>query len=693
MGAEAQSSLQDLGLALRYNSAEADVVTDFYVPCLNVAERYDRAVGYFRSSVYHLVGVAVSDFALRGGRMRLVCSPALTQEDLGVLQRQSSGEDRMSLRLQDEIEQLIAHPENLPVVELLATLIAAGILHVKIAYKPGEYGIFHDKLGILHSASDSLSFIGSSNETYMAWDPDANHEGFEIFGSWDESDERRVAGHVSYFDALWNDSLPGLCTVELPEVPRSVLEKHANDAGIEAAVEKARLEFRRRGRAGSARRRTLLDHQTLAADNWWQERRGIIDHATGSGKTVTALEVMRRWLAVGRDRAAIVFVPSDLLSQQWLREIERELQHLSPRMLTAGGALSQSDWRDNLSAFTSPGRLGARISVATIQTAASDDFVERVQGGEHLLVVADEVHRVGSADRRRVLDIEAGGRLGLSATPERFGDPEGTEAIFRYFGPVLPPSFTIADAQKAGRLVPYDYFVHTLCLTDDETARYRRLSSQIAQLRARAARDASSSQSSRLNMLLIARARIVKKASEKLPSSLAIISREAEKGDRWLVYCEDGEQLDAVKDGLTQLGIETLEYHSSMVGDRPATLAAFERYGGVLVSIRCLDEGVDIPAIDHALILASSVNPREYIQRRGRVLRFAPDKYSAEIHDVLVCIEEDDRTRVLNRDLERAKQFAAVARNEACRFRLDALEDEMAEADEQLESDDEDVAW
>ena len=227
--------MEGLGLALGYNSGEADLVSDFYLPCLEVAERYDRAVGYFRSSIYHLVGVALSDFALRGGRMRLICSPGFTPADRASLEEVTS-DGAVSESLKREIEGILEHPENMPVLQLLATLIAYGALEIRISYRPHQVGIFHEKLGVFFSGSDVLSFAGSTNETFMAWDPSGNHEGFETFGSWDSGDARRVTRHADYFQNLWNDDVGGLRTVELPQVPRDLLDKYMNEAGVEAAI-------------------------------------------------------------------------------------------------------------------------------------------------------------------------------------------------------------------------------------------------------------------------------------------------------------------------------------------------------------------------------------------------------------------------------------------------------------------------
>ena len=120
-------------------------------------------------------------------------------------------------------------------------------------------------------------------------------------------------------------------------------------------------------------------------------------------------------------------------------------------------------------------------------------------------------------------------------------------------------------------------------------------------------------------------------------------------------------------------GLPALAFYSEMASDRPSVLASFKERGGIVVAIRCLDEGIDIPVTDHALILASSTAEREYVQRRGRVLRRAPSsgKVSAEVHDVILV---DDRGGALTRsEAIRALEFVRLARNPAARDRLRAM--------------------
>jgi superfamily II DNA or RNA helicase len=182
-------------------------------------------------------------------------------------------------------------------------------------------------------------------------------------------------------------------------------------------------------------------------------------------------------------------------------------------------------------------------------------------------------------------------------------------------------------------------------------------------------------------MLLIRRARIAKKASKKIDLARQVISRNYQDGEHWLVYCEDSDQLDRVREALKADGFSPIEYHSGMRGDRHATLDWFKMFGGLLISIRCLDEGVDIPAVSHALILASSQNPRQFIQRRGRVLRKSDGKHFAVIHDAIVLPVsldlEPEQTSLLKSEMLRSIEFANNAVNKMAAAELRSIATEL----------------
>ena len=292
------------------------------------------------------------------------------------------------------------------------------------------------------------------------------------------------------------------------------------------------------------------------------------------------------------------------------------------------------------------------------------------QQGGHIFIVADEVHRIGSLENRKLLTLETGARLGLSATPRRAGDEEGTKLIFDYFHGVIPPPFTLKDAIPSA-LTPYFYYVHSIRLTDSEQELWGEITHKISKLFAQkvSSETFDVSLNNRLQMHLIERARIIKSAENKINKSVDIMLKNYVSGQSWILYCDSLIQLQQVVSILREYGLPAFEYHSSMTGDRDQTIRIFESNGGIMVSIRCLDEGVDIPTVTHALILASSKNPREFIQRRGRVLRKSPNKHVAYIHDVLVLPNKPDETKagnsIVESEIARAIEFGKWGENPA----------------------------
>jgi superfamily II DNA or RNA helicase len=661
--------LRDLTLRTQYRTGDDDLVRDFYVPCLSNSVLYERAVGYFRSSVYLIVGPAVVEFARRGGKIRIFCSPHLAEEDANSIQAGYEWRLRQAERvLLEEVEHLIGDASTQYRTRVLATLIASGALDVRLVVRINSSGIFHEKIGKFSDENeDVVTFLGSANETWSGWSFHGNHEAIEVFCSWNESSDReRVEKHKDYLLRLWQGLVPGLAVLEFPDaVKKRLLEVKVPDLqSVDLDKIATRVKARRRP----------MSHQLAAIEAWKENgERGVLQHATGSGKTYLALTAMKEHLAAGRP--VIVMVPSQLLLKQWEQEVREEYPDAA--VLLAGGGNNRWTIRGRLESMTAPDISGyERIVIATMQTAATDRFCSSVRGGSHLMIVADEVHQIGSPFNANSMRIQSGPRLGLSATPTRYGDPDGTAKLHEYFGRVIPPPFTLFDAINAGRLVPYEYFPHIVRLTVEEADEWKLITKMVLQEVARSPKDVSGNArlTERAKMLLINRSRIAKKASNKVQLARDVVRTSFVEGQRWLVYCEDVEQMNSVVSVLTEAGIQATEYHTAMAGDPSAVLEWFRVAGGVLVSIKCLDEGVDIPAADHALILASSQNPRQFIQRRGRVLRKSEGKYLARIHDALVLPfdlqQEPEQTALLRSELARAIEFASHAQNKSAEFDL-----------------------
>ena len=659
--------LRTIDFQTEYRSSRAHIAEEFLVPALQVATRYDRAVGYFRSSVYWTLERGLRPFVERGGRIRIVCSPEMNRDDVAAMETAYLSRREASERaLLREIDRLISQPDVERHLEVFATLMRFSVLDLRVATYTAGAGIFHEKIGVLSDeGGDSVSFKGSSNESWSGWHPEGNLESIEVFTSWqDDREAGRVLGHALYLDELWRGNEPGVDVADLPSAVREHILTFATD-DLDRVLGHRKSPPRLRP---SVSRLEPLEHQAETLRSWLAAgKRGVVKHATGSGKTITGILALREHLETGG--AALVLVPSRLLLYQWAEEIGRHIPEAA--VLLAGDG--HEGWRgSDLPAFTMEMEGEPRIVLAINDTARSADFLRGVDGGEHLMVLGDEVHRLGASSTRSIMGIDAGARMGLSATPERAGDPSGTEVIFDYFGQVLAPIVTLKDAIAAKRLVEYEYNVHTVDLDEEEVAEWTSYSKRIAMAIGGAPSTDGVPEAARV--LMIQRSKVMKKAAEKAPLAASILEESFEPGQRWLVYCEDTDQLELLTDLLRRREISVMRYHSGMSGpQRQATLDWLRSEGGIVLSIRCLDEGVDIPAVSHALVIASSRNPREFVQRRGRVLRAANDKPFATIHDVIVLpptVDDNDEPSRVSRqiaasELGRAATFARDAMNQA----------------------------
>ena len=322
------------------------------------------------------------------------------------------------------------------------------------------------------------------NETWLGLSADGNLESIDVFASWrNDENERRVADEVEYFDNLWHDHQPGVTVTPFPEVVQQELLEIADELHWEDYVDEICQEIETDAGVTADHRlgtRTPRPHQVAALDAWEQRgRRGILEHATGSGKTFTALCAIHESLV--RGEIPLVLVPSELLLIQWQDELTTTFESQGLHLLVCGGG--HRAWGGPATAlgfglattvWPSLGRC-FRPYRPQVQRSSGGSFAT----GSHLFVVADEVHRTGSPAHRQVLHFFSGPRLGLSATPRRAGDPVGTAALMDYFDGIVPPPFTLQDAIAAGSLTPYSYRPHRVSLDDDEQAAWDRLTAEI----------------------------------------------------------------------------------------------------------------------------------------------------------------------------------------------------------------------
>ncbi|MBO3462880.1 DNA phosphorothioation system restriction enzyme [Aetokthonos hydrillicola Thurmond2011] len=428
----------------------------------------------------------------------------------------------------------------------------------------------------------------------------------------------------------------------------------------------------------------LRGYQRQAINNWFANNgRGTLKMATGSGKTVTALAIACELYKQIKLQVLLVVCPYRHLVTQWARECEKF--NLQPILAFENLHNWQSQLSTQLYNLASGSQTFLTI-ITTNSTLIGVGFQSQLKYfPEKTLIIGDEAHNLGAPKLEESLPRGIGLRLALSATPERYFDESGTQSLFDYFGSVLQPEFTLKDAINQGALVHYLYHPILVELTEAESHAYNKITEKIRRsLLYREKEDlvlGYYEDNEDLKPLLMQRARLIGAAENKLNAlrDLMITRRET---THTLFYCSDGSQEIGQRSSLHQLkavakilGVE-LGYKVSTytaqttLQEREVLRRQFEK-GELqgLVAIRCLDEGVDIPAIQTAVILASSGNPRQFIQRRGRVLRPAPGKERATIYDMIVLPPNLDRKtleverNLLRKELLRFVEFADLADN------------------------------
>ncbi len=428
----------------------------------------------------------------------------------------------------------------------------------------------------------------------------------------------------------------------------------------------------------------LRQYQQEAIASWFANNgRGTLKMATGSGKTITALAIACELYQQINLQVLLVVCPYRHLVTQWARECEKF--NLQPILAFE----NLRTWQSQLSGQIYNLRSGSQRFVTVITTNSTligDGFQSQLKYfPAKTLIIGDEAHNLGAPKLEESLPRRVGLRLALSATPERYFDDLGTQSLFDYFGPVLQPEFTLRDAIAQGALVHYLYYPVLVELTEAESIAYLKLTKKIG--RCLLYRERENGQpgdfedNEDLKPLLMQRARLIGAAENKLNALRDLMATRRET-THTLFYCSDGSQEAGQRSSLRQLkavakilGVE-LGYKVSTytaqtsLEERELLRRQFES-GELqgLVAIRCLDEGVDIPAIQTAVILSSSGNPRQFIQRRGRVLRPHPAKERATIFDMIVLPPDLDRETIevernlLKKELRRFVEFADLADN------------------------------
>jgi superfamily II DNA or RNA helicase len=687
-------ALSDLPIDAEYRSGD-DPLNNFYIPALRRATSYDRAAGYFDSKSLQYAAQGIAGLIANGGTMRLITSPRLSDDDIEAL-RKAENDSVVESILTESLKESLFEGDYLEFVQTdrfkcLAWMIEQGYLEIKIAYldSSGETNPFrhyHEKLGVISGSDSRVAFSGSINETALAWTD--NYESFDVFRSWESGEETRIQNKAEAFETLWENENELVTVRDIPDAIKQGFSDHSPGTvdGLPALEEFFTEEGEGAAPQTDVDEIELWDHQQKAI-RWWRthDYQGLFAMATGSGKTLTALRATRLQADV---RLTIVVVPSKILLDQWRDEIT-SVYGEEVDILECSG---ETDWKSEITSMVDPFRVGSidavhdlprSVILTTLHTASTESFLNYLTHvpEKRLQIIIDEVHRAGAPSFQTVFDINAGRRIGLSATPDRKWDEEGTDAIYQYFGGHDPFTFTTQEAIENGYLTKYEYHPIICELKPYEFDEYAELSTEIEQLTAQVNSSETVEQDTldRLEHLLRERANIKKRADNKPKKFEDFLSKDHPKPA--LVFCEDTEQVEALEQKLKDRSGDSYGVYTSTREEEQAD--AFYRFEknaiDYLLAIKCLDEGVDVPDCSTALIIASSRNEREFIQRRGRVLRQSDTVDVAQIYDIIVLpgigapVDDDRARKLVKQELERAKILMNAAENK------DSVERDMAE--------------
>ena len=548
--------------------------------------------------------------------------------------------------------------------------------------------IYHEKFGIVYSPNRTVVFEGSANETYAAY-----VRNFERVLLNETPDRFLLSRYEQEFDKLWSDSTPTLRVLPVHDAFREGLIRVGDEmaSNTSSTVDAVTSIDHTREILSAPVGLTLRPYQREAINAWFEaDGCGVLALATGTGKTFTALSALcALYERVGSPLVIIVVAPLLHLADQWIQEAHKF--GLRPIRCAEG----RSRWHriaHNAIWNANQGHSKIVSLVATNATFSSEAFKSLLDNLRvRTVIIGDEVHNLGAARIRAHLPQRVRLRMGLSATPKRWMDEDGTEAIRNYFGSVVK-EFTIRDAINSDPpvLSPYTYHPVLVELDPDEADDYLAISRNLA----RSLVDPDRSDlSDEVLALLLRRARLLASARNKIPKLREVIHRFKESYFN-LVYCGDGSVELETAGLLESEGLETerqitaitrLLGHDLSMGvatytattsatDRQRLLADFRmRRLQALVCIRCLDEGIDIPEVRRAFILASGTNPRQFIQRRGRLLRRSDGKERAEIYDFIVLPPSEELAKnapgfllmrkLLERELSRVTEFTRDALN------------------------------
>lgn len=668
-------SFKDLNFQNSYEttSTKEQLLEEFYIPLLQNSKKYYRIAGYFSSTSLIVASEGIEGLIKNGGKMYLLVSPELSDDDYSVIVEH--GSILPSLTMFDEIKEINIPHEHL---QALAWLLDNNLLEIKIVVaKRTNTSIFHQKIGIVFDDENNImSFSGSINETAQAWLN--NIEEFKVFRSWEPGQVDYLQSDLTKFLAYWKNERKEIASVyDVPEAIKSHIvkmkPKDIYDLNIMSRYKKNK----------SIRENTLslFDHQKRAISKWKDNEYSILmEMATGTGKTRTAIGGMLELIKAKKKLLIIIATPQNTLSKQWYTDIKKLGINIDICLFADGSNQKKYKELELLMLNISDDKYSTAIVFTTHNTASDSPFINIITKNKfdtEILFICDECHAIGSKKQRRALLDIYDYRIGLSATPDRMFDDFGTELIKQYFGN-KSFEFTISDALSTinpitGRsfLNQYIYIPVFVSLTETEMKTYQKITQQIYSLKNQEDYDEED-----LQKLYEKRAKKLKDAENKLLAFDALIEKMNPSKIRDTIAFVSDKQIEEVfritsSKGIKRAKITEDESTSKVVTDdgeteRQSLITQFSnRQLQMLVGMKCLDEGIDIPNARIAILLSNSTNPREYVQRIGRVIRQAPNKQQSIIYDFIVTPPSGsvDGSGILEKEAKRARMIALNAIN------------------------------
>lgn len=696
----------------------------FFNDGLKNSTEFDLKLGYFSSAAISVLAEGFATFISKGGYMRLIINHIVSKKDKEAINDGIMGNviDCADLSNFQYLKSTFDEYQE-QFFRCLAYMISQKRIDIRIIKPRGQKGIAHTKTGQFRDGDSITAFTGSANFTISGLFNNIENISIDRSDSVDVMVQKRIAKQRKDFDAIMSGEKKGIEYLSPKDLVEAISTNYG-DSDIEELldVEEKLKEHKSRKKAEDSQTKWIAaeettevephfpyptgprEYQKKAFDSWKKSQCGLFNMATGTGKTLTSLNCLLQIYKQFGYYKAIILVPTVTLVEQWEKECRKfDFQHI------VKVCSRNKDWKseiDRLSMKENFNPTNSPINYVVISTYASfardNVFHDLMSLSKKCLLIADEAHNMGS---KRILDrIDSVGerfkrRIGLSATPERQFDEKGNKELRRFFNSENEYTFVFSmeEAIKNKFLCEYYYFPHVVRLCDDEMYDYMDISQKLGKIY-RYNGGYLDLDDEIVRALLLKRRRIIHKARNKQDAFKSIIEeRYKEKGNLkyTLVYVpeglkpdsiadvydcsdivEDDMEADKLIDEYTQIVMNvsnttTVRKFVSGQKNREAILEDFENGDlEVLTSMKCLDEGVDVPRSEMAIFCASTGNPRQFIQRRGRILRTHKDKKYAYIHDLVVvpdigadCVDYEMERKLILSELKRVRDFASLSRN------------------------------